>query len=122
MNYDQLLRNLMVMAAADGRITDEEMHLLRERSRRWRVSEADFEKALEYAQSAEAKFQFSDDADQRRAMLEGFVEMMGVDGDYADVEMSLFAIAAVRLGVEDTELNRIIDSVLDRDDLILGDG
>ena len=116
-----LLKNLMLMATADGKVTPEELDYLQERSARWRISEQDFQDAMIYANSADAEIELPESVDDRKELLRGFVELMGADGDYADTEMMLFAIAAQRFGIGADQLNRLIDQVLDGDDLVLGD-
>ena len=117
----EMLRNLMVMALADGVLTEDEIAYLREQRELWGVSEADFDQAMEYAQSSDGQMSYPEDPDKRRQLLEGLVHMMAADGDISHVELNLFALAAVKLGVDDQQLDAIIDRAIGEDDLLLGE-
>ena len=114
-----LLRNLMIMAFADGILSEPELEFLQERRRQWGVSIKDFNLALEQAGTDNAKLELPEEHSQRCDMLSDFVAMMAADGECAELEMQLIAIAAVRLDVSDAELSEILDDFLDDDDLVI---
>lgn len=118
----QMLRNLMIMATADGRLADEELQWLRERQSAWNIASDQFDEALQYAQSGQARLELPDLPSQRYDMLYDLVALMSVDSDFDPLEMNLFAVVAARLEVSDAELNAILAEFTgDDDELILGD-
>ena len=54
-------------------------------------------------------------------MLANFVELMTVDGECSPLEMQMIAIAAVRLGVSESELDEILEEFVDDDDDLILD-
>ena len=108
------LTNLLVMAAADGSLTEREFRFLMSRCSRWGLSEPEFCRALEYACSAQAELRIPADKEDRIAMLRDLLRMMAADGDLAETEKRLFASAAAKLELSRDELNELIDSVVGR--------
>ncbi|HTN77332.1 MAG TPA: TerB family tellurite resistance protein [Pirellulaceae bacterium] len=107
-----LFQNLMVMAAADGRITEEEVTFLAQRSSRWGITDAQFGEAMKFAISPSAHVTIPTTKGESVQLLKEMVKMMAVDGDLADIEKNLFAIAAATMQITDAELNELFDSVL----------
>ena len=107
-----LFRNLMVMAAADGRMTQEEIMFLALRSSRWGITDDQFQEALEFVKSDQAELELSSDPKERREVLRDMLRMMAVDGELADKERRTFAVAAATMGIETKELNELIDQVV----------
>ncbi|MEQ8791053.1 MAG: TerB family tellurite resistance protein [Pirellulaceae bacterium] len=112
MDHHDLFNNLMVMAAADGKLADEEIDLLVNRARRWGISRGEVAAAADYAKSDEAEFVFPPTVEERRELLAELMRVMAVDGELADVEKKLFAMAASAMEISQDELNTIIDSLL----------
>ena len=106
------LRNLLVMAAADGSLTEREIAFLADRRARWSVPEDVFADAIRYAISDVAEIEIPETHRERVEMLQDLLRMMAADGDLAEVEKQLFATASVAMNVSDSELKEIIDSVL----------
>ncbi len=118
----QLLRNLMIMATADGRLADEELRCLRERQSAWNITADQFEEALQYAQSGQARLELPELPSERYDLLYDLVALMSVDSDFDPMEMNLFAVIAARLEVSEAELNALLAEFTgDEDELILGD-
>ncbi|MEO8498569.1 MAG: TerB family tellurite resistance protein [Planctomycetota bacterium] len=106
------LRNLLVMAATDGSLTEREIAFLSERRERWSIPEDVFADAIRYAISDVAELEIPDSREDRVEMLQDLLRMMAADGDLAEVEKQLFATASVAMNISDNELKEIIDSVL----------
>ncbi|MBC8351437.1 MAG: TerB family tellurite resistance protein [Planctomycetes bacterium] len=106
------LRNLLVMAAADGSLTEREITFLSDRRARWSVPEEVFAEAIRYAISDVADIEVPETHEERVEMLQDLLRMMAADGDLAEVEKQLFATASVAMNISDEELKEIIDSVL----------
>lgn len=122
MEHEDTLRNLMIMARADGAISSKELILLESRRREWSISREDFDRMLKETESPSASLQIPDTPTQRHDLLADMALMMAADGRFDELEMRLLAIAAVRLGIGEDQLNEILDELAEEDDdLILGD-
>ncbi len=108
-------RNLMVLAAVDGKVTEEELMFLSNRAARWGLSNEQVQTALTFARSPEAALEVPVLRSQKREILADLLRMMAVDGEIAEQERSLFALAAASMEYGQEELNRLIDEVLHRD-------
>ena len=106
------LKNLVVMAAADGSLTEQEIALLVDRCSALGLEEVDLEKAIAFALSGEAKLKFPIDRAEQNQMLADLMRMMAADGKLSEVEKRLFALAAAKMGIEKVELEAIIDRLV----------
>ena len=104
--------NLLVMAVADGKLSDREIKFLLNRCARWGISESEFSVALGYAMSEKAELRIPAEKRECRALLEDLIRVMAADGKLEDVEKDLFATAAAKMRISQEELNAIIDSVV----------
>ena len=109
-------RNLMVLAASDGRMTEEEIVFLSLRAARWGITDDQFQATLEYAKSPEADLAIPGSDGERTQMLADMLRMMAVDGELSAVERRLFAVVAATMGLEREELNELIDRVISEHD------
>jgi uncharacterized tellurite resistance protein B-like protein len=108
----RLFRNLMTMAAIDGKMTQEEVLFLALRCSRWGITDQQFHATLAEIKTEEPKLEIPDDAAQRRELLRDMLRMMAVDGELAEVERRLFAVVSASMAIETAELNALIDSVV----------
>ncbi len=106
------LKNLVVMAAADGSLNEQEIALLIDRCAELGLSAEDLEKAISFALSDNAKLRFPIDRLEQNQMLADLVRMMAADGRLSEVEKRLFALAAAKMGIERAELDAIIDELV----------
>ena len=109
--YDKL-KNLMIMAFADGSLTHSELEFLSDRSVQWGISEADFTAAVEFALSDNAELQIPPHEQDRIDLLQDLIRTMAADGQLAEIEKHVFAMAAAAMELPEGELDRIIDSVI----------
>lgn len=105
-------QNLMVMAASDGQLTEEEIVFLAQRANRWGVTDEQFGEAMKFAVSPGAVLSIPAQKSERVQLLREMVRMMAVDGELAEIEKNLFAVAAATMRISDSELNAIFDDVL----------
>ena len=112
MDVDEKFRNLLIMAAADGRLTEREINLLSDRSARWKISDADRDAAIELVLAEQPQLRIPSEKSDRVEMIRDLMRMMAADGELADLEKQLFATAAAKMGVSEHELNKIIDSII----------
>jgi uncharacterized tellurite resistance protein B-like protein len=106
------LKNLVIMAAADGHLTEQEIALLVDRCAILGLNEEDLEKAIAFALSGGAKLIFPIDRAEQNAMLSDLIRMMAADGRLSEIEKRLFAIAAAKMGIERSELEMLIDQLV----------
>lgn len=113
-NVEQLdhLKNLVIMAAADGSLAEGEIAFLVDRCATLGLDEEDLEKAISFALSGEAKLKFPVDRAEQNQMLADLMRMMAADGELAEVEKRLFALAAAKMGIEKVELEVLIDRLV----------
>ena len=104
--------NLLVMAVADGKLSDREIKFLLNRSARWGISETEFSRALQYAMSDKAELRIPTEKRECQALLQDLIRVMAADGKLGIVEKDLFATAAAKMRISEEELNAIIDSVV----------
>lgn len=112
MNRFEMFKTLMVMAAADGKFSSEEIELLALRSHRWGLSDEQFSESLEFAKSGAETIDFPEDAADRQRLLQDLLEVMAADGELAPVEKRLYALAAAAMGLSAEDLDRKIDKWL----------
>jgi uncharacterized tellurite resistance protein B-like protein len=111
MDFYDKLKNLMIMAFADGRLTQSELEFLSDRSVQWGISQTDFAAAIEVALSDKAELQIPPNKQDRIEMLQDLIRTMAADGQLADIEKRVFAMAAAVMELSEGELDEIIDSV-----------
>jgi len=108
----ELFKNLMVMAAADKKFTEEEVEFLALRSSRWGISDRQFQEAFQFAKSSGAKMTIPEAHEERLRLLRNLIRMMAADGELAPIEKRLFAEAAAKMGVKPDELDKTIDELI----------
>ena len=106
------LKNLVIMAAADGVLNEQEIALLVDRCSSLGLAEEDLEKAIDFALTGGAKLRFPLDRAEQNQMLADLIRMMAADGKLTEVEKRLFALAAAKMGIEKVELDALIDQLV----------
>ena len=106
------LKNLVIMASADGNLSESEIALLVDRCGEMGLDEADLGKAVAYALSDEASLKLPKEKKEQIAMLSDLVRIMAADGKLSEVEKRLFALAAAKMGIERAELDGLIDKLV----------
>jgi len=106
------LKNLVIMASADGALSEREIALLVDRCSEMGLEEADLGKAVAYALSDQAALKLPKEKGEQIAMLSDLVRIMAADGKLSEVEKRLFALAAAKMGIERQELDDLIDKLV----------
>jgi uncharacterized tellurite resistance protein B-like protein len=106
------LKNLVIMASADGALSESEIALLVDRCSEMGLEEADLGKAVAYALSDRASLKLPTDKQEQIAMMSDLVRIMAADGKLSEVEKRLFALAAAKMGLEREELDALIDKLV----------
>ena len=113
MNQADLFRNLLIMAAVDGSMSEAELRLLAERAAEWDISDDQFEEAIQDAISGQAELTIPANGEGRTELLKEMLRMMAADGRLAEEQKKLLAVATTALGMNSDELNKLIDALLD---------
>src|SRR5262245_47217744 len=112
MKERDLFRNLVVMAASDGSLTQSEIELLSDRAAQWGIDDSEFAGMLEFALSRDSHVELTPHREDRTELLKELIRMMAADGRLADAEKRVFATAAAVMHFTDAEINSIIDETL----------
>ncbi len=106
------LKNLVVMALADGSIGEREVNLVADRCAELGLDEYDLQKAIEHGLADDAAFDLPTELEERKALLSDLIRMMAADGHLAEAEKRLFALAAVKMDLTDTDVNEILKETI----------
>ena len=118
------LKNLVVLAAADGRIAKEELAAIAEVMSRDGLTNSDLERCIKHPESV--KFVAPKSDEQRLRYLHDMVILMLCDGDINKNEVALCKITALALGykhevidalvyktIEDVKQEILFDAIID---------
>jgi uncharacterized tellurite resistance protein B-like protein len=106
------LKNLVIMASADGSLTEREIALLVDRCEQLGLGESDMVKAIEFALSSQAVMKLPTDHKEQIAMLSDLIRVMAADGSLSDVEKRLFSLAAAKMEIDRDEIEELIDKLV----------
>lgn len=98
--------NIVAVAASDGKISDEELELLKDRAIEYGLNENDVNELLDNAQSLE--FIIPMNSVEREDQLSEAVLMSMIDGKIQDNEYDICLKIANKLGFDEKYLNHII--------------
>ena len=108
------LRNLVVMAFADGSLGEREVNLVADRCAELGLDEYDLRKAVEYGLGDDAALEIpKDDKDECESLMRDLVRMMAADGVLDEGEKRLFALAAAKMSMSASDVERLIDETLE---------
>lgn len=103
------LKNLVVMAVADGSLGEPELALLAERCSELRMDENELREAVAFALSDQAALQLPSEPEAQEALLTDLMRMMAADGRLNESEKRLFALAAAKMNFDASRVNELID-------------
>lgn len=106
------LKNLIVMAVADGSLGDHELALLSDRCEELGLGEQELQQAIRFALSDDAALQLPRDREAQESLLSDLIRMMAADGRLTESEKRLFALAAAKMEISDERLNHLIDTLV----------
>ena len=106
------LKNLVMLATADDRITDSELAVLLAVASRENVSPEDFSNVIDNPDSV--TIELPEDEDTKLAYLRDMVAMMMVDGELDEHEMAICKIYAMALGYRGSIVDGMIAGVIDQ--------
>jgi len=108
MNAPQHLRNLLVMALADGSLGEREVNFLTDRCAELGLGEEELRKAVSFALDDDAALQLPSEASQQEMLLLDLLKMMAADGVLTESEKRLFALAAAKLNFDHERMDSLI--------------
>lgn len=112
MHHLDILKNLVIMASADGAMTEREIALLVDRCAELGLGEIDLEKAVSFALSDGAALKLPTVHAEKIAMLSDLMRVMAADGELSEVEKRLFALAAAKMNIDRDEIEKLIDRLV----------
>ena len=110
----ELFHNLVSLAASDCRFTDEELEFLAERAERWGISNDEFETAIAGISTGVAQIDLPESRHERTTLLQEMIRLMAADGELAEIEKRLCAVASAKMDFTSAEFDLVLDSVLKR--------
>jgi len=115
MNKDQQrlgqLKNLVMLASADEKITDSELAVLLAVASRENITPDEFNKVIENPDSV--TIDLPEDEDTKLAYLRDMVALMMIDGELDEEEMAICKIYAMALGYRSSIVDGMIAGVID---------
>lgn len=105
------LKNLVMLAAADGRVTDSELAVLLAVASREDITPDDFNRVIENPDSV--TIELPEDEDTKLAYLRDMVAMMMVDGELDEEELAICKVYAMALGYRGSIVDGMIAGVID---------
>lgn len=112
------LKNLVMLAAADGHLTDSEMAVLLAVASRENITPDDFNKVIDDPDSV--NITLPQDEDTKLAYLRDMVAMMMIDGELDEQEMAICKLYAMALGYRGSIVDGMIAGVVDQLDAQAG--
>lgn len=106
------LKNLAIMSAADGSLSEQEVSLLIDRCTELGLNEDHLEEAIAFALSKQAALTLPMSVEEQEKLLEDMIRVMAADGQLAESEKRLFAFAAAKMGFPKDRLNLLIDRLV----------
>ncbi len=108
-----LFHNLVNLAAADNKFTEEELEFLAVRAENWGISDDEFETAIAGLTTGIAQIHLPTAKRDRVELLREMIRLMAADGELAEVERRLCATASAKMDFTTHEFEEILDSILD---------
>lgn len=105
------LKNLVMLAAADGRVTDSELAVLLAVASRENITPDEFNRVMEDPDSV--AIDLPEDEDTKLAYLRDMVAMMMVDGELDEQELAICKLYAMALGYRGSIVDGMIAGVVD---------
>ena len=93
------LRNIVVMAFADGSLGEREARLVAERCAELGLDEYDLRKAIEFGLGDDAAVHLPSEPEEKVALIRDLVRMMAADGRLDEGEKRLFALVAAMMSM-----------------------
>ena len=110
------LKNLVMLAAADGKVTDSELAVLLAVASRENITPDEFNRVIEDPDSI--TIDLPEDEDTKLAYLRDMVALMMVDGELDEQELTICKVYAMALGYRSSIVDGMIAGVVDSLDAV----
>lgn len=108
----ELFHNLINLAAADQKFTDEEIDYLVKHANRYDISNDEFETALHGILNGTLEVTLPESLQDRVMLMKEMIRMMAIDGVMDDTEKRLCAQASARMDFTSGQFAEILDQVI----------
>ena len=105
------LKNLVMLAAADGKVTDSELAVLLAVASRENITPDEFNRVIEDPDSI--TIDLPEDEDTKLVYLRDMVALMMVDGELDEQELTICKVYAMALGYRSSIVDGMIAGVVD---------
>lgn len=112
MELTNLFRNLVKLAAADGKFTDEEIRFLVNRAEGWGIGPELFEEVIAEVGTGDNSIRVPESPADREHLLKEMIRLMAVDGELAETERRFCARASVQMQFTPEQFAAILDDLL----------
>ena len=100
------VKNLIMLALADGKATESELALIAAIASREELTQEELDNLIDHPDSVH--IELPEDEDQKLRYMEDMVSLMMIDGDLDDNELAMCKIYAIMLGYESNIVERMI--------------
>jgi uncharacterized tellurite resistance protein B-like protein len=107
-----LFHNLVNLAAADKKFTEEEVQFLVDRAERWGIHNDEFETAMAGISTGQIQVDIPDSHEDRVELMKEMLRLVAVDGELADLEKRICAHASSKMDFTSQQFNEILDQVI----------
>lgn len=106
------LRNLVVVALADGQFDEQEVNVIGRRCGQLGLGASELQSAIASGLDEHAALSLPSDPAERIELMRDLMQVISADGLIHEGEKRLFALAAVKMKISSTDLDRLIESFL----------
>lgn len=104
------IKNLIMLASADGHIADEELMVIAQVAMREKLSDEELNKVIEHPD--DIHIEVPTDDEQRHQYLTDMVTLMMIDGELDEQEMSICKVYAMHIGYPSTKVDEIVNDII----------
>lgn len=112
MDKVEVFHNLVNLAAADQKFTEEEIAFLASRANAWSIPDDEFETALAGIVEGGFELNIPESFEDRVMLLKEMIRLMAVDGELAEMEKHLCAQASGKMDLTTQQFAQILDEVI----------
>jgi len=107
-----LFRHLVAMAASDGEFKESEVQMLAVRANQWNITQDQFEDIIADIKSGKVDLKIPGGLEDKIELLKNMMHMMAIDGELAEEEKRMCAMASAKMGFTSEQFDRILDDLL----------
>lgn len=116
MDKIELFQNLVNLAAADQKFTQEEIAFLVDRAHKFDIPSDEFETTLTGIREGNLEVKLPENNEDRVFLMKEMIRLMAADGELADLEKRLCAHASARMDFTSQQFGELLDEVINEGD------